>query len=149
MKAPSVPTGTLTLLLCLLPPFQALAETVRWEEHPAHTMDIDCDGVSEAFFLGYAGHEFLVRTRLSSTGNEEILQFGLAQPSRQDAICGEKPDLSSFPGGAREFIGLYGEAAEGYSQDPRCQDLKISGGECDSITVFFNHEARTLNWWRP
>ena len=77
------------------------------------------------------------------------MQFGLAQPSRQDAICGEKPVLSSFPSGAREFLELYGEAAEGYSFDEGCLDLKISGGECDSITIFFNHESRLLNWWRP
>jgi hypothetical protein len=113
------------------------------------SIDIDCDGILDPINLSVSELEFSISIQASSSAKVSELVFGLGQPSRQDAICGLAPELSSSFSATEEMHkDMFGETIEGYKYIGQCNDLIVSGGECDSITVFFNHKAGVLNWLR-
>jgi hypothetical protein len=126
----------------------AHGEEVMWQDKPVHKIDIDCDGVEDSVYMGRVKNDFVIRIHASSAKTESKLQFGLAQPSRQDAICGKEPKFATYSSDAEAQRMLFDEVFEGYKSGQQCFDLNISGGECDSITVFYNHKTQELNWWR-
>lgn len=124
------------------------AEEIIWLESPVFKLDIDCDGVEDEVIYGTVGNDFVIKVSSSLYAKSSSLQFGLGQASRQDAICGLKPEFSKFEADSKQLKELFGEVFEGYKSDGNCFDLNIGGGECDSINVFFNHKSQVLNWWR-
>lgn len=136
-------------LIFLIFCFSAFGENIRWNDQPAYKIDIDCDGSTEDVRMGFIENDFVIEIKASGTGKKSSLQFGLAQPSRQDAICGTSPGFSTYKSDADAQKMLFDEIFEGYKSGEQCFDLNISGGECDSITVYFNHKTQELNWWRP
>ena len=126
----------------------AHGEEVKWQEGPVHKVDIDCDGIEDSVYIGHVANDFIVKILASSSKQESKLQFGLAQPSRQDAICGKAPKFTTYGSDAKAQKMLFDKVFEGYKSGEQCFDLNISGGECDSITVFYNHKTQELNWWR-
>lgn len=124
------------------------AEELIWLESPVFKLDIDCDGVEDEVIYGTVGNDFVIKVSSSLYAKSSSLQFGLGQASRQDAICGLKPEFSKFEADSKQLKELFGEVFEGYKSDGNCFDLNIGGGECDSINVFFNHKSQVLNWWR-
>ncbi len=126
----------------------AFGEEVQWQENPVHKIDIDCDGIEDSVHLGHVENDFIVKISSSSSKKDSKLQFGLAQPSRQDAICGTEPKFTTYGSDEEAQRMLFDEVFEGYKSGAQCFDLNISGGECDSITVFYNHKTQELNWWR-
>ena len=135
-------------LILLVFSFSAFGEEIRWKDQPAYKIDIDCDGSKEDVRLGFIDNDFIIQIKASESGKSSRLQFGLAQPSRQDAICGKFPDFSTYKSDAESQKTLFDKVFEGYKSGGQCFDLNISGGECDSITVYFNHKTLELNWWR-
>jgi hypothetical protein len=113
------------------------------------SIDIDCDGILDPINITVSDTEFSINIIASSSPKVSELTFGLGQPSRQDAICGLVPELSSSNAATEEMHQeMFGEAIEGYKYLKQCNDLVVSGGECDSITVFYNHKTGVLNWLR-
>jgi hypothetical protein len=41
-----------------------------------------------------------------------------------------------------------GASLPGCKQLPGTLQLVIDDGECDAIRVYWDHDKRTLNWWR-
>ncbi len=136
------------LLLILIFSTFTYAAQVTWQNEPAYKIDIDCDGVEDLVSLGTIENDFVIKMSPSSSNVESSLQFGLGQSSRQDAICGLTPKFESYASDAEAQKMLFDEVFEGYRTGKQCFDLNISGGECDSITVFYNHKTKQLNWWR-
>jgi len=136
------------LIVLALISVASYGDEVSWQSEPAHKIDIDCDGVGDSVFLGHIKNDFIVKILASSSKTDSQLQFGLAQPSRQDAICGEAPNFTTYNSDAKAQEMMFDEVFEGYKSGSQCFDLNISGGECDSITVFYNHKTQELNWWR-
>ena len=134
------------ILVCLST--LSYAEGVKWQKDPVHKIDIDCDGVEDSVYIGYVENDFVVKISSSSSKTDSKLQFGIAQSSRQDAVCGEEPKFTTYGFDAEIQKMLFDEVSEGYKSGAQCFDLNISGGECDSITVFYNHKTQELNWWR-
>lgn len=139
---------TSIVLTLMLVSSLAYSNDVRWEKEPAFKIDLDCDGKQDDIYLGYVGSDFLVKAMVSSQEKSSRLQFGLSQPSRQDAICGSIPKLGRFETSPEMFQEIFGEVPEGYEFSPQCSELEISGGECDSIHIFWNHKTKEMNWWR-
>ena len=112
-------------------------------------IDIDCDGQNDDFNLSINESEFKITITVTSSNTTSSLEFGLAQPSRHDAICASTPIFSSVESDTIDMhIDMFGSKIEGYKYSPKCSDLFIEGGECDSITVFYNHKTGALNWLR-
>ncbi len=104
-------------------------------------VDVDCDGVIDKGELTVSTTDFKITIVASSNNKASSLEFGLGQPSRQDAICGKTPSFAVVEPDVLEMhISMFGSL--------QCSDIVVSGGECDSITVFFNHITGELNWWR-
>ncbi|WP_394173902.1 hypothetical protein [Thalassotalea litorea] len=137
-----------TLMLSILMNTPALAEKVVWQKDPVYEVDIDCDGRVDQVLYGTISNDFVIKVKSSAYNTTSSLQFGLGQSSRQDAICGLEPEFSKFESSSEQIKELFGEEFEGYKDTGICFDLNISGGECDSINVFFNHKTQELNWWR-
>jgi hypothetical protein len=135
-------------LILLVFSFSAFGEDIRWNDQPVYKIDIDCDGVDEDVRLGFIDKDFVIEIKVSGSGKASSLQFGLAQSSRQDAICGTSPEFSTYKSDAEAQKKLFDEVFQGYKSGEQCFDLNISGGECDSIAVYFNHKTLELNWWR-
>lgn len=121
---------------------------IDWDNEPAFTMDLDCDGKEDKIYLGYIEEDFVVKAIVSSQEQPDQLQFGLSQPSRQDALCGAKIELSAFESNPEMLQEIFGEVPEGYHSSGQCLELNVSDGECDSIHIFWNHKENKMNWWR-
>lgn len=138
----------LVAMSLLLPATLVTADEIVWLKTPAFVLDIDCDGKEEEVVYGTISNDFIIKITSSLYDKTSSLQFGLGQASRQDAICGLTPEFSKFKSDAIQLKDLFDEVFDGYKSDNMCFDLNISGGECDSINVFFNHKTKELNWWR-
>ena len=136
------------LLTLIFTAFFTFASQIMWQKDAVHEVDIDCDGIEDLVYMGKIDNDFVIKVSPSSSSIESRLQFGLGQASRQDAICGLNPKFESYASDAETQKMLFDEVFEGYKSGKQCFDLNISGGECDSITVFYNHNSKQLNWWR-
>lgn len=122
---------------------------ISWQKDAALEIDIDCDGETEELNVGFIENDFVLKMSPSSVNSSSQLQFGLGQASRQDAICDVEVEFlvtDSIP--KQIHINMFGETVEGYNYDSSCKDLVVLGGDCDSITIFYNHKTEVLNWWR-
>jgi hypothetical protein len=140
---------SISTILCLVLTFSSFASEIEWLNDSVHELDIDCDGISEKVFYGTIGNDFVVKIKPSSASAESSLQFGLGQGSRQDAICGLHPEFSVSPASTEQMHkDMFEQTINGYRYSSQCSDLDVSGGECDPITIFYNHQTKELNWWR-
>ncbi len=57
-------------------------------------VDVDCDGVIDKGELTVSTTDFKITIVASSNNKASSLEFGLGQPSRQDAICGKTPSFA-------------------------------------------------------
>ncbi len=125
------------------------AAEIKWDSEPVYSIDIDCDGQLENVELGFIAKDFIVKVKPSASNTPSSLQFGLGQAVRQDAICSLKPTFqASVAYTEEEHMEIFGQVLNGYKYSSKCSDLVIKGGECDPITIYFNHETNELGWWR-
>jgi hypothetical protein len=118
-----------------------------WDKAAVLRGDFDCDGISDAAALGREAGNVLVGVVRGSGGPPEVLQFAVDE-SRQDAICGEPAnlDLDSIAEDPSEDAG---GPLEGFRTSQSCKGLRLSGGECDDVFLYWNHATKHLDWWRP
>ncbi len=130
------------------PALQALAAyepEVRWEEASELTGDINCDGRPDQALLGRREGKVYVGLVVSGRARPEILGFGIGG-GVQDTICAEPAILriESLDYDPAKAVGRI----DGFRRSKRCKGLKLSGGQCDSIHIFWNHKTKELDWWR-
>lgn len=144
----------LTLLLELALSMQASAAPpkqlrdllpgIQWENQ-ALTLDCDCDGRKDRAYLGrFKGRVFVGFA--SGTGSKvDLLEFSV-NPNVQAAICSEpaKLEVESLDIDPSKTIGNI----DGFVRSKTCQGLRLSGGGCDAIHIFWNRKTKSLNWWR-
>lgn len=123
-------------------------EKIKWDGSSLLKADVNCDGKLDFTTLGYKGDEVFVRTSIADSDVVSVLEFGLNQPSRQDALCGKDVKLSSYQNSKEGLIEVFDEIPKEYKASQVCHSLNISAGECDSIHMLWNHETYKLNWWR-
>lgn len=123
----------------------AAAPGVAWTAGSQLTADFDCDGREDHAFLGHHDGRIYVGLVRAASANAEILHFAV-DPDVQAAICGEPAELSveSLDYDPTEAVG----PIEGFMRSRTCRGLRLSGGECDSVHLFWNYKTRELNWWR-
>ncbi len=131
-----------------LQPIQVLsaaAPEVAWSEGSHLPADFDCDGDTDHAFLGHRPGRVYVGLVRAASPKPEILEFAV-NPGVQAAICGEPAELAveSLDYDPTEAVG----PIEGFRRSQSCKGLQLSGGECDSVHLFWNHKTRQLEWWR-
>ena len=121
------------------------APDVRWEAKSGLRADLDCDGRPDQAFLGRDAGRVYVGLVRAAAQKPEILDFAV-DPGAQKAICEEPANLvvESLDYDPTSAVG----AVDGFRRSRTCKGLKLSGGECDSLHLFWNHALKRIDWWR-
>jgi len=109
--------------------------------------DIDCDGKNDIAKTVHTKNKVKVIVELGNGKNSNELIFGLGKSLYQDHLCGNKGSLNSETL-EKDLSMMLGKNPEGYKPSSSCIGLRLSGGECDSFHIFWNHKTNQLNWWR-
>jgi len=116
---------------------------VVWDE-TAVRLDLDANGSVDSAHIGRANGRVYVGLVLGGSDQVETADFAISG-SLQAAICSEPATLS-----AEEFSNPVEDVGPlaGARREARIAGLELSGGECDSIHLYWNHDRRKLSWWR-
>ena len=109
--------------------------------------DVDCDGINDIAKTVHTKNTVKVIVELGNGKKSNELIFGLGNSIYQDHLCGNKGTLNSETL-EKDLSEMIGENPEGYKPSNYCIGLQLSGGECDSFHIFWNHKTKELNWWR-
>ena len=118
---------------------------VTWETASVHG-DFDCDSVPGDARIGrYRGHLF-VGLYFAGRKQVDILEFAVSAAVQQ-AICAEPATLTT------ESLDFDPSAAgvgplPGFHRSVSCKGLRLAGGECDPVHIYWNHDQRQITWWR-
>jgi len=109
--------------------------------------DLNCDSLPDEARIGhYKGHIFVGFT-FADAKEPDILEFAVAGGIQQ-AICGEPATLTTesqdFSPSASDERG----ELPGFRRSAWCVGLRLAGGECDSVHIYWNHDAKQITWWR-
>ena len=129
---------------------QAAAATAEdaGDAHPAAVKaDIDCDGAEDTAQMEYVENRVRVTVTFAATKTSQSLEFGLGDSMAQESLCGTEATLE-IEDTDYDLIEAFGENPEGFRQSKTCKGLNLSDGECDSMHIFWNHDARHIDWWR-
>jgi hypothetical protein len=123
---------------------QDLLPGIQWEKQ-ALTLDCDCDGRNDRAFLGrFKGRVFVGFA--SGTGSKvDLLEFSV-NPNAQAGICSEPAKLEVEPLDVDPTKSMGN--IDGFVRSKTCQGLRLSGGGCDAVHIFWNRKTQALNWWR-
>jgi hypothetical protein len=138
-RPPSASSGT------ALERLSAARPKVRWDAKSGLRADFDCDRRQDQAFLGRNAGRVYVGVVRAAAQKPEILDFAV-DASIQEAICGEPAKLvvESLDYDPTEAVG----SIDGFQRSRRCRGLELSGGQCDSLHLFWNHASKSLDWWR-
>ena len=128
--------------------FAAFADEIEWDTGSRRFADIDCDEISDEIIIGYVDSGFQVKVTPGSNSSPSMLNFGLGNATEQTGLCGSTVQIRLYQTDSDSLKEEFGEVFEGYQAKPGCFDINLTGGECDSINVFWNHNTKGLNWWR-
>ena len=105
--------------------------------------DFDGDGIEDRANLIQQTDHVSVAIHLGGSTKTQMLRFGI-DPAAQAAICGLPAELSVAPATCDTEEG----ALEGCKDLPGVVGLTLSGGDCDAIHLFWDHNAGQMSWWR-
>lgn len=136
------------LLLLIFLAFSVNAEEIKWDGKSTVKADINCDGKLDISRIGYLNKDVVVEVKLSGLDEKRTISFGLDSSIHQSSLCGKVAYLAKEVPDNEVFEYGLGKVPEGHNSANGCYDLKLSGGECDSIHVYWNHMKNKLDWWR-
>jgi hypothetical protein len=122
-----------------------LRSDIRWETWSVLRGDFDGDGRVDQALLGRGPKRVFVGVVYSSGGKPDILEFAISS-GQQAAICSEpaKLEVESLDYDPSDTVGKL----EGFERSRTAKGLRLSGGECDDVHLFWNHITKHLGWWR-
>ncbi len=141
---------SLSVFFCILAwvPMTAFSDDIKWDPSSVVKADVDCDGAPDTARLGYVGKN---RVRLSvtfaATKTVQSLDFGWGDSMAQDSLCGTEAVLT-VEDLDYDLAEIFGEAPEGFKKSKTCKGLNVSGGECDSMHIYWDHQTKQIEWWR-
>jgi hypothetical protein len=109
--------------------------------------DIDCDGIEDTARMEYVEDRVRVTVTLAATKTSQSLEFGLGDSMAQESLCGTEATLE-IEDMDYDLIEIFGENPEGFRESKTCKGLRLMGGECDSMHIFWNHDTQHIDWWR-
>jgi len=122
----------------------------RWEVHRAVVADVNCDGRLDYAIPGAAGKTYAVAVVFGPVKKGEyptVLEFGLGDATKQDSLCSDTADLK-MESLDYDPSGPLGGPLPGFRRSTTCRGLVVIDGACDSFHIFWNHDAKRLEWWR-
>jgi hypothetical protein len=124
----------------------AVVRDAHWD--PASFARVNLIGGSSTFgvVIGYVADGFvvaLVNDDLKAKHKPLLLKFGTGQT--QDSLCAAPVhvEVEKLSCGAQALDDL-----PGCHLSTKSQELVLSGGDCDPITIYWDHQRRLPTWWR-
>lgn len=123
---------------------------VNWDKKSIIKADINCDGKGDAAVLGKEGEKVVVAVIRGPLDKESKIHLTrlLVGKHSQDSLCGRRARLSIEDQDYDPSEIFDGEPLSGFRRSKTCKGINVSDGECDSFHFFWNHELKTLQWWR-
>lgn len=119
----------------------------KWDRTTLVSGDFNGDGLRDWAMVGYQGSglELAIRVSGGKTGKTrtQLLAFGIGA-SMQAAIC-EAPAKLQVD---LQFCNPMDDALPGCRPSKLANSLSLSGGDCDSIHLYWNSDAKRMEWWR-
>jgi hypothetical protein len=122
---------------------RARAPSVVWDT-AAVRADVDGDGVVDDAYLGRARGRIFVGVVLGGARNVDVLEFAISARI-QEAICSEPATLAAEPA---NYPGETVGTLKGFRPSAKASGLRLAGGDCDSIHLYWDHDQKRLGWWR-
>jgi hypothetical protein len=133
-----------------LRPAEQIAKTrpdIKWDRSTIVSGDFNDDGKQDYAMVGYKGGGIVLAVRATSAGDGQLqtqyLQYGIGGNS-QAAICEAPAKLQV----KKQLCNPMDEQLPGCKQSPTANSLRLSGGECDAIHLYWNHKENRMEWWR-
>lgn len=120
---------------------------VRWDTSSVVTADFNGDKISDRAGIGYKGGQVIVSISMGHNknhGKAQLLSFGVGAGIK-DAVCEVPATLKVEPLECNAEDSLL----PGCKRLSAAKGLSLSGGECDSIHLYWNHLTKQMEWWRP
>ena len=119
---------------------------VKWDSASRISANINDDQKADEIYLGRAKGRIHVGIVLGGSGAVHTLDFAI-DSSQQAAICGEPASLITEPMDydPTPIVGRI----PGLRSSDRYSGLRLSGGGCDAIHIYWDFEPNEPRWWRP
>lgn len=121
--------------------------TTNWDPSTSVSADFNADGLTDEAAVGYVSSDAIELAvdiaKPDGPRARQVLRFGIGQS--QDAICATPAALEV------EKVYCSGDGAgelPGCRESDRPSGLALSGGDCDAIHLYWDHEHNQMAWWR-
>ncbi len=123
---------------------------VKWDTKSMKKADFNCDGKGDFALLGKEGSKVAVAVVLGPlTDNSKILITRLlVGKNSQDSLCSPRAKLSIEDQDYDPAENFDGVPLPGFRRSKTCKGINVSDGESDSFHFFWNHDLKSLQWWR-
>jgi hypothetical protein len=120
---------------------------IKWDRATVVSGDFNDDGKQDYAMVGYKGGGIVLAIRATSAGDGKLqtqyLQYGIGGNS-QAAVCEAPAKLQV----KKQLCNPIDEQLPGCKESPTANSLRLSGGECDAIHLYWNHKENRMEWWR-
>lgn len=120
---------------------------IKWDRATMVSGDFNDDGNRDYAMVGYKGDGIVLAIRATSAHNGRLqtqyLHYRIGR-AIQAAIC-EAPAKLQIE---KQLCNPMDEQLPGCKESPTTNSLRLSGGECDAIHLYWNHNENRMEWWR-
>jgi hypothetical protein len=131
--------------------FQIVSKRMKnaiWDKTSIVEVDINCDGKKDYAILGISKQGVTVALVVGPVSKEskiQSLEFRVGKHS-QDSLC-QLPVKLRIESLDYDPTGAVGKL-QGFRSSKKCNAFGLTDDICDSFHFYWNHQAKTLNWWR-
>jgi hypothetical protein len=120
---------------------------IKWDRATVVSGDFNDDGKQDYAMVGYKGGGIVLAIRATSAGDGQLqtqyLHYRIGR-AIQAAICEAPAKLQV----KTQLCNPMDEQLPGCKESPTAKSLRLSGGECDAIHLYWNHKENRMEWWR-